>query len=207
MAVTLNGITQNAAINSQGNFSTLFNTSQLPASATPYQVTYAYAGDANFDRRIGQHDHDTDRSSGSHHYGCLFVESFGVRPERDVHGDGDGRFGHVRQRRHGAVRGGRDSNYGAAVSLSGGSATIADAALSGGTHTITASYSGDTNFSTSSGTLSGGQTVSQAGTTTTVTSSAEPVGVRPERDVHGDGDGRYGHVRQRRHGAVRGGRE
>ena len=47
------------------------------------------------------------------------------------------------------------------VSLSGGSATIADAALSDGTHTITASYSGDTNFSTSSGTLSGGQTVTR----------------------------------------------
>ena len=48
VAVTLNGVTQNAAIDSQGNFSTFFNTSQLPASTTPYQVTYAYAGDANF---------------------------------------------------------------------------------------------------------------------------------------------------------------
>ena len=65
------------------------------------------------------------------------------------------------------------SNYGAAVSLSGGSATIADAALSGGTHTITASYSGDTNFSTSSGTLSGGQTVNPAGTSTAVAKSVE----------------------------------
>ena len=99
------------------------------------------------------------------------------------------------------------SNYGAAVSLSGGSATIADAALSGGTHTITASYSGDTNFSTSSGTLSGGQTVGTARHDDDGDLVGQPVGVRPERDVHGDGDGRFGHVRQRRHGAVRGGRE
>jgi hypothetical protein len=48
VAVTLSGVTQDAAIDSQGDFSTSFNTSQLPASATPYQVTYAYAGDANF---------------------------------------------------------------------------------------------------------------------------------------------------------------
>ena len=37
--------------------------------------------------------------------------------------------------------------YSSPVSLSGGSATIADATLSKGTHTITATYSGDTNFS------------------------------------------------------------
>ena len=54
------------------------------------------------------------------------------------------------------------SNYGAAVGLSGGCATIADAALSVGTHTITAVFNGDTNFTTSSGTLGGGQTVNRA---------------------------------------------
>jgi len=48
VAITLNGVTQNATINAQGNFSTTFNISALPASNTPYQVTYAYAGDASF---------------------------------------------------------------------------------------------------------------------------------------------------------------
>jgi len=48
VAITLNGVTQDAAINANGNFSTTFNTSTLPASNTPYQVTYTYAGDANF---------------------------------------------------------------------------------------------------------------------------------------------------------------
>ena len=86
-------------------------------------------------------------------------------------------------------------------------AMLTTSTIAGGTYTIMAIYSGDTNFSTSSGTLSGGQTVDQASTTTTVTSSVRPVGVWPERDVHGDGDGRFGDVRQRRHGAVRGGRE
>jgi len=50
VAITLNGVTQNAAINSQGNFTTLFSANTLPASNTPYQVTYSYsyAGDGNF---------------------------------------------------------------------------------------------------------------------------------------------------------------
>ncbi|MGA2232071.1 MAG: choice-of-anchor Q domain-containing protein, partial [Tepidisphaeraceae bacterium] len=43
--VTLNGVTQDATIGSNGVFSTTFNTSSLPASATPYPVMYSYAGD------------------------------------------------------------------------------------------------------------------------------------------------------------------
>ena len=48
IAVKLNGVTINAPIGANGTFSATFNTSALSASATPYQVTYAYAGDANF---------------------------------------------------------------------------------------------------------------------------------------------------------------
>ena len=57
------------------------------------------------------------------------------------------------------------------TSLSGATATFSTTTtqLSGGTHTITASYSGDTNFTTSSGSVL--QTVSTASTCTSVTSS------------------------------------
>jgi len=48
VAITLNGVTQNAVIGAQGYFTSTFNTIALPASNTPYQVTYAYAGDATF---------------------------------------------------------------------------------------------------------------------------------------------------------------
>jgi hypothetical protein len=51
------------------------------------------------------------------------------------------------------------SNFGAPVSPRGGVATIQDAALSAGIHSITATYSGDANFTASSATLGGGQTV------------------------------------------------
>jgi hypothetical protein len=61
----------------------------------------------------------------------------------------------------------------ATVSLSGGSATYSTAALAKGSHSITAVYSGDSNYLTStSGALS--QVVNQAATTTTVTSSRNP---------------------------------
>jgi hypothetical protein len=57
--------------------------------------------------------------------------------------------------------------------LSAGSATFSTSSLAVGTHTITVSYAGDTNFtaSTSANLL---QTVNQDGSTTTVTSSANP---------------------------------
>jgi FKBP-type peptidyl-prolyl cis-trans isomerase 2 len=59
------------------------------------------------------------------------------------------------------------------ATLSGGSASFSTTTLAVGTHPITAVYSGDTNFATStSSTLS--QTVSQATSSTTVTSSVNP---------------------------------
>jgi hypothetical protein len=57
--------------------------------------------------------------------------------------------------------------------LSGGTASLTTSALTVGTHTITVSYSGDTNF-TASSSAALTQTVVQATATTTVTSSANP---------------------------------
>ncbi len=48
VSTTLDGVTQQAAIGTGGAFSTTFDTSTLAVSATPYTVTYSYAGDANF---------------------------------------------------------------------------------------------------------------------------------------------------------------
>jgi YVTN family beta-propeller protein len=55
------------------------------------------------------------------------------------------------------------NNFGSPVSLAGGSATSnVISTLSVGTHKVSAVYSGDTNFTTSTGTLSGGQVVNKA---------------------------------------------
>ena len=63
------------------------------------------------------------------------------------------------------------ANLGVA-NLAGGQATISLAGLSVGSHNLTAAYSGDTNFKTSSAMLT--QTVNQAPTGTAVSSSANP---------------------------------
>ena len=46
VAITLNGVTQSAAIDpASGNFSSVFTTSGLGVSSSPYAITYSYAGD------------------------------------------------------------------------------------------------------------------------------------------------------------------
>ena len=61
------------------------------------------------------------------------------------------------------------------VMLSGGMASLSTSALTAGSHPITATYAGDSNFAGSTGPLTGGpQVVSPAGTTTAVTSSVNP---------------------------------
>src|SRR5262249_27219002 len=58
-----------------------------------------------------------------------------------------------------------------------GKATFQISTLTVGNHTVVVNYSGSTNFNASSGTLTGGQIVAPASTTTTVTSSASPSSV------------------------------
>ena len=48
VAVTLDGVTQQAVIGSSGAFSTTFNTAGLAISATPYTVSYVYTSDGTF---------------------------------------------------------------------------------------------------------------------------------------------------------------
>ncbi|HLJ94566.1 MAG TPA: Ig-like domain-containing protein [Gemmataceae bacterium] len=71
---------------------------------------------------------------------------------------------------------GTNSGNPVSVSTSGGvtTALLSTAGLSVGTHTIRANYSGDTNFASSNGTLSGGQTVNRASTSSAVISSLNP---------------------------------
>jgi len=64
------------------------------------------------------------------------------------------------------------SNVGSPVTLSSGSATYATSTLAVGTHTVTATYSGDANHSGSTGTLSPSQVVNTTGSTVTVSLSS-----------------------------------
>jgi hypothetical protein len=48
VSITLSGVTQTAAIDASGDFFSTFNTAMLPASASPYTITFAFAGAQNF---------------------------------------------------------------------------------------------------------------------------------------------------------------
>ncbi|HSU56078.1 MAG TPA: Ig-like domain repeat protein [Candidatus Dormibacteraeota bacterium] len=65
-------------------------------------------------------------------------------------------------------------NFGAPVSLSGGSAVIPAIGLGIGNYAVSATYSGNANFCASSGSLAGGQEVDKAVSTATISSSVNP---------------------------------
>jgi hypothetical protein len=46
VSITINGVTQQATVGSNGAFSLQFPTAGIPASTTPYPITYSYAGDS-----------------------------------------------------------------------------------------------------------------------------------------------------------------
>ena len=47
VSITVNGVTQQAAIGADGSFSSSFDTHALAISGSPYAITYTYAGDAD----------------------------------------------------------------------------------------------------------------------------------------------------------------
>ena len=53
VAITLNGVTQSAAIQAGGNFSSGFATGSLAPTNPPYTINYSYAGDGNFNAASG----------------------------------------------------------------------------------------------------------------------------------------------------------
>jgi hypothetical protein len=48
ISITINGAIASTQIGTNGAFSTTFDTHAIPASTTPYPITYGYAGDSNF---------------------------------------------------------------------------------------------------------------------------------------------------------------
>ncbi len=90
------------------------------------------------------------------------------------------------------------TNFGSPVTLSGGAAASGSTStLAVGTHTVTAAYSGNSSFQSSSGTLSGGQVVNTATAGTVVTSSVNPSAYGQSVTFTATINGEYGLVKGR----------
>jgi hypothetical protein len=152
-----------SALNGSGTAT--FSTSSL--SATSHSITAVYGGDANFTtstsavlaQTVNKANTTTALSSmpNPSTYGQSVTFTATVTPSTAA----------------GSVTFTVDGTAQGPVGMSGGSASFATANLTAGSHSITASYNGDSNYSTSSSSTDT-QTVNKAGTTTTLTSSANP---------------------------------
>jgi hypothetical protein len=92
-----------------------------------------------------------------------------------------------------------DGNLFDTETLASGSATsTSTSTLAVGTHTVTAVYSGDTNFPPSTGTLSGGEVVKSAAAATVVTSSLNPSTFNQSVTFTATINGQYGLVKGRK---------
>ena len=172
----------------------------------PHAVAADYLGDTAFSGSSGT------LSGGQTVTGQIATTtavSTSLNPSRraigDLHRHGDARLGDVRQRRHGAVRRRREPLSWTADAQRQQSGHVSDSALTVGTHTITAAYSGDTRLRRQQRHASGGRMCRSA--TTTTVACRRTRRCSGSGDLHGHGDARLGHVRQRRHGAVRRGRD
>src|SRR5262249_53598589 len=141
-------------------------------STGPHAITATYSGDANFNGSTGSLTQTVNKASttttlSSSANPSVFGQSVTFTATVAAVSPGAGTpTGTVQFTIDGV-------NFGAAVALSGGVATSgATSTLTVGAHAITAVYSGDANFNTSTGTLT--QTVNKANTTTTLTSSVNP---------------------------------
>jgi uncharacterized repeat protein (TIGR03803 family) len=168
-----------------------FTTSTLPVGTNA--VTAVYSGDTNFLTSTGTLSGGQIVTSASAGIGVASSQNPSVFGQSVTFtATISGEYGLVKGRSRALIKGGvqpqdvsgtvawsTNTGCGTTSVTSGnpGTATCTTSILAVGTDTITATYSGDSNHSGGTGTLSGGQTVNQASTTLALTSSVNPSGL------------------------------
>ena len=156
VAVTLDGVTQNAKVRGDGSFSTSFATSTFPASATPYTVSYAYDSDGNFQSASATSQLTVDQA----------VAQIVVTPDDVVY------------------NGAAESATGRATGV-GGVNLAADLNLSGTTHTNAGTYTDTWTFSDPSGNFQAASgTITDTIAKATATINVTPYSVTHDGTAH-----------------------
>ncbi|MFZ0478610.1 MAG: Ig-like domain repeat protein [Terriglobales bacterium] len=142
-------------------------TTSLPVGTDT--ITANYSGDSNHNSSSGTVNQTVNQVSTSTSVGSsLNPSSYGQAVSFTASVTGSSPTGTVQFNVDGNA-------FGSPVTVASGSATSSSTStLAQGTHTVTATYSGDTHNSGSTGTLSGGQIVNTAGAGVSVTSSLNP---------------------------------
>ncbi len=168
---------QSLALVSGSTYQATCITSSLPGGNDSISATYS--GDTGFATSNGTlsggqtvNAADTTTSVGSSVSPSTFGQSVTFTATVDP-SDGGGTVGFFADGSNTAISG-CSANALSLVSGSTYHATCTTSGLSVGDHAISATYSGDSNFTGSTGSLSSNQIVNAAGTTTTVTSSINP---------------------------------
>ncbi len=175
VSITIDEALQKAAIGQNGAFSVSFPTATIPASTTPYPVTYSYGGDRNFHSAAGTGQPLTVNQANTtvaltsipnpSSYGqpvtitATVTGAFGGSPSGTVNFTDNGV----------AIKGC------SGITLNAGVATCQTSTLTVGTHAnIVATYSGNNNYNGSNSTLQPAQVVNKAATTVVLTSAPNP---------------------------------
>jgi hypothetical protein len=147
--VSVNGVNQDATLNSNDDFSTSFDTSTLTVAGSPYTIGFSYAGDANFtsasaSSTLTVNQAVTTTSLTSSVNPSLFGQSVTFTAMVTANAPGSGTpTGSVT-----FMDGTTALNPGGTMLDDSGTATFTTTTLAAGDHpAITAVYGGDTNFS------------------------------------------------------------
>jgi uncharacterized repeat protein (TIGR03803 family) len=171
VAITLGAATQDATLDSMGDFAATFDTSSLAVSGSPYTITFSYPGDASFSAVSASSTLTVTQAAPSFTglsapaitYGTATTTISGQLQSNSTQLVPAGET--VQVTLHGVTQ--------QAVLDSGDNFTAtfdtSTLGVSGSPYPITFSYAGDSNFATASG--SADVTVNMAGTTTAVSAT------------------------------------
>lgn len=173
MTVSINGTASAPIALNNGMFTATLNTSTIPASATPYTITYSFAGDSNFNSAsdistslaVNPANTTTTASSVGAVYGQPTTVMFNASVTANAPSTATVNQGSATFTVNGSL------TVGGAVSNGAASAMFSTLGISAGSYPLVASYSGGNNFNPSMSTNSATLTVTAAPTNTTVTSS------------------------------------
>ena len=143
VSVAINGVTQTTPIGADGAFSLVFPTAAIPASPTPYIVTYNYAADGEFAAAVNTSTTLTVTKAAS----TTVISSNAPNPSNAGQAVSIGVMVSGSGTPTGSVQVSASTGESCTATLASGAGTCSITFTTTGARMLTAAYSGDANFS------------------------------------------------------------